>query len=314
MALNLLLSGFFIPMVLRLLLFGFLFTVSANSMVFAQLTPQGAQVIFGTATTFGREIKRASDENKARKEQEEADAQYNELVLFADDLFAKGQFTEAKVQYNQALTVKREQYVVDQIARCDAEIARANRSQYQLLVDKGDSLMAELKYDQAIETYNAAIAVNNQKYAADRLAEAKAAKEMWTKVMFSGLLIADARVDEFSSKAYFKDPFSDYIKKGKYTSTEAFLVYSSFKTLDGIAIPAGVRVVIYSEPGFKGKVLLDAVGPMIVNNIAKNTSSEVQELQTKTFEGPLEGVFPPSTRTWSTSDMNLWITGSMIIE
>jgi len=314
MALNLLFWGFFIPMVLRLLFLGFISLVSANSLVLAQLTPQGAQVIIGTATTFGREIKRVSDDNKAKKEQEQAEAEYNDLVLFADDLFAKGQFTEAKVQYNQALTVKREQYVVDQIARCDAEIARANRSQYQILVDKGDSLLTELKYDEAIEKYNAAIAVNNQKYAADRLAEARSAKEMWTKVMFSGLLIADARIDEFSSKAYFKDPFSDYIKKGRYPSIEAFLVYSSFKTLDGIAIPPGVRVVIYSEPSFKGKVLLDAVGPMIINNVTKNTSSEIQELQTKTFEGPLQNIFPASTRTWSASDMNLWITGSMTIE
>lgn len=312
-ALNLLLPGFFALMVKRLLFTCLIFLFAANSSVFAQLTPQGAQVIFGTATTIGREIKRTSDENKARKEQEEADANYNDLVLFADDLFAKGNFTEAKTRYSEALRVKREQYVVDQIARCDAEIARANRSQYQVLVDSGDSLLAVMEYDKAIEKYNAALAINNQKYAADRLAEAKAYKEMWTKVMFSGLMVLDMRQDDFSSKAYVKDPFSDYMKAGKYPSIDAALIYSSFKTLDGIAVPPGARIIIYSEQNYKGKVVLDATGPMIINNIAKNTSSEAGEWQTRLFDGRLESVFPASTRFWSQSDMNQWVMGSMII-
>jgi len=295
-------------------LFLFLLFSGVSAGIHAQINAQGAQIIFGSVSTVGREIKRTTDENKARKEQEEAEALYNEQVLAADQLFNQNKFAEAKAQYNQALTVKREQYVVDQIARCDAEIARANRSQYQILVDKGDSLMAEMKYDSAIETYNAALAVSNQKYATDRLAEAKAYQEMWKKVMFSGLLIADARVDEYSSKAFNKDPFSDYMKPGKYPIIDNALIYSNYKTLDGIAVPANMHLVIYSQPNFKGTVLLDIVGPAIINNISKNTSSETQELKNKTFAGPIESVFPASTRSWSSSDMNQWISGSMIIE
>ncbi len=300
-------------MVQRVLFLFLLLSTGFSGELHAQINPQGAQVIFGSVSTIGREIKRTSDETKARKEQEEAEAQYNDMVLAADQLFNQNNFTEAKKQYNQALTIKREQYVVDQIARCDAEIARANRTEYQLLVDTADSLLAEMKYDAAIEKYNAALKINNQKYAIDRIAEAKAYQEMWKKVMFSGLLISDARIDEYSSKAYSKDPFSDYMKPGSYPVIDNSLIYSSFKTLDGIAVPPNMRLVIYSQPNYKGTVLLDVTGPAIINNISKNTSSETQEILTMKFNGPLETVFPVATRSWSSSDMNQWISGSMMI-
>ena len=296
------------------LLFLFLLIFSGLTNGYAQINAQGAQIIFGSVSTLGREIKRTSDENKARKEAEEIESNYANLVAWGDTLFARQQYQQAIDKYNQALNVKQEQYVKDQIARCQAEIARANRSQYQILVDRGDSLLAEMKYAEAIEVFSEALAVNNQKYAADKLAEAKTYQEMWKKVMFSGLLISDARIDGFSSKAYAKDPFSDYLKPGKYPIIDNTLIYSNYQTLDGIAVPENIRLVVYSQPNYKGEILLDVTGPAIVNNISKNVSSEIQDLQTRTFDGPIENYFPASTRTWSSSDMNKWISGSMVID
>ena len=141
----------------------------------------------------------------------------------------------------------------------------------------------------------------------------KADQERWKKVHFSGLLISDTRKDELSSKAYSKDPFSDFVNPGKYNFIENLLVYSIYQTLDGIAVPENRRLIIYSEPNFKGTVLVDIVGPAIINNSSKKNSPDSAEIQTREFSKPLQERFPQSVRTWSVSDMNAWVKGSMEI-
>lgn len=292
--------------VLLFILFGF-------STAYGQIGVYGAQQIFGAVTTVGREVVRAIEYKKEKDELERREEEYLGIVAHADQLFAAGQYSEASERYNAALRLKSEQYVRDQIARCNAEIARAERQEYQLLVDKADSLYAQLNYSEAIETYTAALGKSNQQYPKDQIEQVKADQERWQKVHFSGLLISDTRVDDLSSRAYFNDPYSDFIKPGKYPVIDNYLVYSNYQTLDGIAVPANMHLVVYSEPNFKGTVLVDVVGPAIINNSSKKNAPASEEVQTHEFVLPLQQKFPQSVRTWSVTNMNSWIKGSMEI-
>lgn len=283
--------------------------------VFGQvvLGTYGAQQVFGAVSTLGREVVGAIEYKKAKEEKEQREAEFNNVIVQADGLFAAGKYSESVVLYNQALSLKQDQYPRDQIARCNAELARINREEYQLLIDKADSLYSQLNFDLAIENYTTALTVNNQQYPKDKIKAATADQERWQKVHFSGLLISDTREDDLSSKAYSKDPYSDFINPGKYSVINNSLVYSNYQTLDGIAVPANIRLIIYSEPHFKGTILLDIVGPAIINNAIKKNIPASEEVQTREFNTPLQQIFPQSVRIWSANDMKSWINGSMEI-
>ncbi len=291
-----------------------LFILFGFSSVYGQvlLGTYGAQQVFGAVTTLGREVVRAAEYKKTKQEQEQREAEFNAFVQQGDQFFDQGKYQEASEQYKQALSYNPLQYLRDQIARCDAELARISREEYQLLIDKADSLYTQLNFQQAIETYTKALAKKDVQYPKDKIKEAKADQERWTKVHFSGLLISDRREDELSSRVYSKDPYSDFIQPGKYAVINDFLVYSNYQTLDGIAVPANMRLVIYSEPNFKGTILLDVVGPAIINNVNKKNPSN-SDIQTREFIAPLQEKFPQSARTWSVNDMKLWVKGSMEI-
>lgn len=274
---------------------------------------QGAQQIFGAVSSVGREVVRAAEYKKAKEEQEQREAEYNDAILQADALFTAGQYQQAITRYNQALQVKEGQYPRDQIARCNAELARIERQEYQLLIDKADSLYAQLNFSAAIDSYTEALAKKNIQYPKDKIQQVKADQERWGKVHFSGLLISDARSDELSSKVYGNDPYSDFMKVGRYPFIDEFLVYANYQTLDGIAVPSNTRLVIYSERNFKGKVLLDITGPAIINNTTKKNNPASQDAHSREFISPLQDIFPQTVRTWSKGDMNGWVNGSMEI-
>lgn len=300
-------SGFFVFMIRIATLLVLLFSVSSG---FAQ---GNIPFVFGTITTIGREIKQTSEQRQAAKVQEEQDEIYFLTVAEADGRFKEGEYAKAIDLYNQALAIKEEQYVRDQIARANAEIARKNNDEYQLLIDKADSLYNQLNYDKAIETYNLAIAKRGDQYPKDQIVKVKFDQEHSKQVHFSGLLISDSRVETLSSKAFSNDPYSDFVKAGKYPSMNETLIYSNYQTLDGIAVPANTRIIIYKLPNFKGDVLLDVTGPAIINNLTYKEIPDAKEVQTKAFIGPLEINYPASVRSWSKTDMKTWLGGSMDI-
>lgn len=273
----------------------------------------GAQQVFGAVTSLGREVVRATEYKKTKQEQEQREAEYSTFVQQGNQLFDQGKYKEALTPYNQALQIKQEQYVRDQVARCNMEIARMEREEYQLLIDKADSLYTQLNFSAAIKTYTEALAKKEVQYPKDKIKEASADQERWGKVHFSGLLISDRREDDLYSRAYSKDPYSDFVKPGKYNLIDNSLIYSNYQTLDGIAVPANMHLVIYSEPNFKGSILLDVVGPAIINNSSKKNTPNAQEIRTREFIAPLQIKFPQSVRTWSGNDMKSWVKGSMEI-
>ena len=284
---------------------------------FAQFFPgglPGAGQVVTTVGTIGRNIYQAKQMQEQNKEREEFEANYAAIVADADTLYNRGKYEEAISGYNLALSIKQEQYPKDQIGRATIEIARARREAYQLLIDKSDSLYAEMSYDAAIAGYKEALSIKSEQYPNDQVLKANAEIARWKKVHFSGLLISDTRIDELSSKAYSDDPYSDFVRPGKYASMEQYLTYSGYQVLDGIAVPANTRLIVYNEQNFKGKVLLDVTGPAIISNSRLKNTPDAAETHVKNYSLPvLQSLFPQSVRQWSATDMQTWLKGSMEI-
>ncbi|MFM7023785.1 MAG: OmpA family protein [Flavobacteriales bacterium] len=131
------------------------------------------------------------------------------------------------------------------------------------------------------------------------------------RVMFSGVLMSDSQMPAWASKIWVEDQYSEYVGSGDYSNNMEAFPKAIATTFDGVAIDKGTRVIIYSEPNFKGKILLDVTGPMIINNVLYK--KQMAQLNTKAFKEELQKVFPPEKRMWSTSDMNQWNMGSMKI-
>jgi hypothetical protein len=285
---------------------------------FCQITPiptspgTYGQVVRGVSTISGG-IFQAKMEQDRRKEQEELDEYYNYLVNQGDTLYKQKNYSDAIVRYNEASQLKQqEQYPRDQVTKAKIAQARAKRDPYQLLVDKGDSLFTEMYYEEAIGRYNEALTIKQEPYPNTRIAEANAELARWKTIHFSGLPITDSRIDTVCSKAYSNDPYSDFVQPGKYSWIDRELTYSNFRMLDGIAVPAGMRLIIYSERDFKGAVLLDVTGPAIISNITAKQPA-LTGAQSNNTSPRLQTAFPEKNRTWSNGDMHQWVNGSMEI-
>jgi len=128
---------------------------------------------------------------------------------------------------------------------------------------------------------------------------------------FSGALISDNNNDNWTTEVLIENEYSQYVDFGEYPNNEEAFQKASSRTLDGLAINEGTRLLIYKKPNFKGRILLDISGPAIVNN----SKYELQRpgIKKKTFKSKLQQLFPPSKRKWSRSNMHRWKKGSMKI-
>ncbi len=130
---------------------------------------------------------------------------------------------------------------------------------------------------------------------------------------FSGTLLSDNFINGHISTIYKADAYGEYVGAGSYPSNKAAFPKAVARTFDGIAIDKGTRVVIYSEPNFKGTVVLDIKGPAVINNIKWKDESRIKDFNTKTFSGTLDANFPKASRIWSSVNMNDWDNGSLKI-
>lgn len=272
------------------------------------------RVVTSTATNIGRGLRDAKQAQDRNREMEEAELRYDALIVRADTLFTNQQYQEAIDSYTEAMRIRPNEYPREQIIRAQVELDRVNQETYQLTIDRADSLYRKMEYEQAIAQYKEALTIRDRPYPKDQIANINADLMRWKKVHFSGLVISDTRVEQVSSGAYQDDPYSDFIGAGKYAWIDRFLTYANFQTLDGIAVPPNVRLVIYSEKDFKGKVILDVTGPAVINNTQLQKSAESSHAHTKTYDTErLQTTFPQTTRSWSESNMQSWINGSMEI-
>jgi len=130
------------------------------------------------------------------------------------------------------------------------------------------------------------------------------------RVHFSGLFMGGEYEENYISKIYQVDNFSEYVGEGNYPSNKMAFPNSVASTFDGIAIDRGTRLIIYSKKNFKGRVLLDITGPAIINNVLHKFNAAVSHCNTDGFTGSLQQNYPQSVRHWSNSNMHDWSFGS----
>ena len=132
---------------------------------------------------------------------------------------------------------------------------------------------------------------------------------------FSGLLMTDNFQSGNHTEIYQLDQSSEYIGEGKYPRSILAFPKAHESTFDGIAIDNGTIVVIYSKENFKGDILMDETGPVIITNKIRieddKTKSEVINNNQKIFKDPLNSNYPPSCRKMSKSNMFEWSRGSL---
>jgi len=139
------------------------------------------------------------------------------------------------------------------------------------------------------------------------------------RVHFSGALMFDQQITRCCSVPYVEDEYSEYVGKGKYASNMKAFPKAIGTSFDSVAVDAGTRVTIYSEPNFKGKVLWDRVGPaIVVNTFYKDDvfhqGRQYSKLLKEEWEGELQVLFPPAVREFSVTNMHTWNSGSLVIQ
>ena len=216
------------------------------------------------------------------------EADYKTLTVNADNFMLQRKYGDAILLYNEILTNKSDQYAKDRIQEARALQAKQQKEEEQLKKDEILRAKAEFasstRYDKHI-------------------------------VHFTGALISD----DFSSvkgtsKAFdMKDRYSNFLRPGKYNVLAHELQKSSYHTLDGIAIPANTRLIVYKNQHCSGEILLDITGPAIVNNVIWSYTDIYKEVNTKEFNAELQPYFPQATRSWSVTAMHSWSKGSMEI-
>ncbi|MCX7745050.1 MAG: hypothetical protein N2167_10850 [Flavobacteriales bacterium] len=133
-------------------------------------------------------------------------------------------------------------------------------------------------------------------------------------VHFTGLVMSDNYWESHTSKAFMDDKYSEFLTPGKYERIGDYLPNSVKYTFDGIAVPTGTRLIIYSGTNFTGNVLVDITGPAIINNVKWKNDPRYMNANTKTYVPELQGEFPPTVRQWSVSNMHEWQNGSIEIQ
>ncbi|MEX0596171.1 MAG: hypothetical protein WD512_06685, partial [Candidatus Paceibacterota bacterium] len=116
---------------------------------------------------------------------------------------------------------------------------------------------------------------------------------------FSGLTFNDVTEDDFGTTdtefftiPYQEDIYSEYVGAGEYPDSQLAFPKSIEYTFDGIAIDDNTRVIVYEEKDFKGKILLDEIGPKLVfNTIFTDFTDSTANGKIKDFTEPLQTNF-----------------------
>ncbi len=203
---------------------------------------------------------------------------YRQNVSSGDARFNAKDFEKAILYYKEALRHWEDVYPHSQISKAEEELAR---------------IQQEKEEKEAQERY-----------------------VLTHSVHFSGRLMED-KFSFRSSEIYVDDAYSEILPAGRYDTLSAVLKESGNdnNTLDGLTVPPGMRLVIYSEHNLQGTVVLDVTGPAIVNNGKWENTKLYKTANTCTFESKeLQATYPPMVRQWSATDMHGWTkNGSMEI-
>ena len=214
---------------------------------------------------------------------------YKKLINTADEFMVFKQYDDAILLYKEILSEREDQYAKDRILEAEALRAKQQKEKEQLERDEAIRVQAKLASSGA-----------NSLYA----------------VHFTGALMSDVSSStKWTSEAFNRqDPYSDFLKPGRYSDLTQELEKSGAHTLDGIAIPEKTRLIIYENSDFTGAVLLDITGPAIVNNVFRHWNKRFRNISSKQFHERLQSRLPQSVRSWSSTNMHTWLNGSVEIK
>lgn len=234
------------------------------------------------------------------------------MVLLADELKRIGLSIDASAA-NRVHPAE----LYDQIQAAVTEQCRATHVERdQKMKEAADRNVLTQQFFDALLDGNASVATSAFTKFYDsiptKIPSGVAQPQAGARVHFSGALMSDHFVAGWSGVPYQPDSAGEYVGIGEYPRNREAFPQSIAQTFDSVAIDAGTRVTIYSEPDFQGDVLWDQVGPRIVCNVLYQT--QWPELLTTTWTEPLNTMFPPDVREWSGTNMHLWDSGSLVIE
>jgi len=226
---------------------------------------------------------------------------YEDLIYEADQLYNRQEYNKAARLYNEALRLKDDRYPKDQLLRIEAEQAR---------LEKKPATVSET----STQTENT-LKDQQQKEQIRQLWEKQHRKNpdaMYT-VHFTGLLLSDHFSPETRSHINKQDNYSNFLRPGKYNNLKSALDNANKMSLDGIAVPPGTRLIIYSNNDFTGAIVLDVTGPAVINNSRLENVPIYTDVNTEIFSSDLQTIYPQTVRSWSETNMNFWIDGSLEI-
>jgi hypothetical protein len=116
--------------------------------------------------------------------------------------------------------------------------------------------------------------------------------------------------EEGITQIYTEDDLSEYVGAGEYPDNTIAFPKAVGSTFDGIAIDKETTLIIYSEKNFKGDILLNASGPLVINNVKWINDPRYSHANTDTYPSILQNNYPQEVRKWSSTDMHSWSNGS----
>ncbi len=124
--------------------------------------------------------KLAEIENIFAERQEKLEAEYGNILIAADSLFAERELINAKVKYELALSIRpNDKYPASQLLEIEmlqkAITEQENvQSQYDGLISEADNYMLSMQYEKALEKYREALVLKEgEEYPINKIAEAE---------------------------------------------------------------------------------------------------------------------------------------------
>ncbi len=130
------------------------------------------------------------------------------------------------------------------------------------------------------------------------------------KVFISGCIVSDNYVREIFSEIFVDDEYSITVKKGVYNINDILPEIKKI-TLDGLVIGIKTRLILYSDKNGHGNILVDTVGPLIINCKRWRYNKFFNISNSKKYKKELQNIFPLKKRMWSTDTLMKYNNGSI---
>ena len=132
------------------------------------------------------------------------------------------------------------------------------------------------------------------------------------KVFISGHLVSDECRNKAFSIAFKNDRYSVTIEKEGIYNLKDFPKVIDY-TLDGFAIGNNTRMIFYASDNCNGKILLDTIGPIIINCKKWKNNGIYNTANSKKYKENLQKIFPQEKRIWSKDTLENFHNGSIKI-